>query len=104
MYKWCNLIPYFFSNNRTVEFRIHTPTLNFDKILLWMLFINSILEQSKSGKEPTSIKSMVKSIYNNKVGEILSKYLDIRKRWYTKRDMYGIGEVYLDNRFSIDKL
>lgn len=103
-YRHTNFIPYFFSNNRTVEFRIHTPTLNFDKILLWMLFINSILEQSKSEKEPTSIRSMVKSLYNNKVGDILSKYLDIRKRWYTKRDMYGVGEIYLDNRFSINKL
>lgn len=104
-YVWCNLIPFFFSRNRTVEFRIHTPTLNFDKIILWMLFINSILTYIRKNKtEPTSIKNMINSVYDNKVGNILSKYVEIRKRWYTKRDMYGVGEIYLDNRFSIDKL
>lgn len=102
-----NLIPYFFSDAKTVEFRIHTPTLNFDKILLWIMFINSILYWVRySDKECESVKQMIAYCYPSEMGNKLHKYLSLRKRWYKKknRDRFGLGEIYLDNRFSIDKL
>jgi hypothetical protein len=37
-----NLIPLIFGNKKTIEFRIHTPTTNVDKIMHF-LFINSII-------------------------------------------------------------
>ena len=102
-----NFIPYFFSDAKTVEFRIHTPTLNFDKILLWMMFINSILYWIRySDKGCESVRQMVTYCYPSEMGNKLYKYLSLRKKWYGKknRDRFGLGEIYMDDRFSIDKL
>jgi len=106
-YKIVNFIPYFFSENKTVEFRIHTPTLNFDKILLWIMFINSILYWVRHNKQlPDSISQIINYCYKSEISNKLIKYLLLRKKWYKKvnRDKYGVNEIYLDNRFSISKL
>mgnify|MGYP000978013104 CR=1 FL=1 len=36
-YRWVNMIPLLFGNKETVEFRIHTPTYDIDKILNFLL-------------------------------------------------------------------
>lgn len=41
-YLWKNLVPLVFSSARTVEYRIHTPTLNFTKITNWLFICIAI--------------------------------------------------------------
>ena len=41
-YKIHNMVPLIFGNKKTIEFRIHTPTYDIDKIMFF-IFINSIL-------------------------------------------------------------
>jgi len=43
-YYWCNLIPLLFGNKKTVEFRVHTATLDENKIINYLIICSSILE------------------------------------------------------------
>jgi len=45
-YYWCNLIPLLFGNKKTVEFRVHTPTLDSNKIINYLVILSSILDYS----------------------------------------------------------
>lgn len=66
-----NFIPLIFGNKKTIEFRIHTPTYNIDKILNF-LFINSYLinytkeNYSKILKDPTLLlkKDLIRFVSN----------------------------------------
>lgn len=42
-YKIVNVIPLIFGNKKTVEFRIHTPTFDFDKLFLFLNIIDSLV-------------------------------------------------------------
>ena len=46
-YYWCNLIPLLFGNKETVEFRLHTPTYNKNKIFSYLILICNIIEYVK---------------------------------------------------------
>lgn len=41
-YYWVNFMNMFFSNRKTIEFRIHTPTMNHVKIINWLFIVNAI--------------------------------------------------------------
>ena len=43
-YYWVNLVNSVFSNSRTIEFRLHTATLNFTKTLNWILICSAIVK------------------------------------------------------------
>lgn len=47
-YYWCNLIPLLFGNKKTVEFRVHTATLEENKILNYLIICSSILDYVKN--------------------------------------------------------
>jgi len=42
-YHWVNLIPIIFTNHKTIEFRIHTPTYDYNKIMLFTMLCTEIL-------------------------------------------------------------
>lgn len=42
-YKIVNLIPLIFGNKKTVEFRIHTPTFDFQKIFLYLASVDALV-------------------------------------------------------------
>lgn len=42
-YKIVNIIPLIFGNKKTVEFRIHTPTFDFQKLFLYLASIDSLV-------------------------------------------------------------
>lgn len=50
-YHWVNLIPLLFGNKATVEFRIHTPTTDMDKVLYYLLMCTSIVSYVKENTE-----------------------------------------------------
>lgn len=47
-YFWMNLMNTIFSNRNTVEFRLHTPTTNAQKIVNWVFICNAIVKYAMS--------------------------------------------------------
>ena len=43
-YLWCNVIPLIFDNKQTVEFRIHTPTFEVNKVLNYVVMLLILLK------------------------------------------------------------
>jgi len=102
-YHWMSFVPFYFSMANTVELRVHTPTFNFDKLLLWALIINAVFEFSKKKvivKE--TLPDLIDLAYNKHLAEVLKRYIILRTNWFAARDAIGVKEVYLDNKFSID--
>lgn len=76
-YLWCNMIPLIFDNKQTVEFRIHTPTFEVNKVLNYIVMCsniinfvkdntNSILSDYKHTLQGHNLKTiMEKSIYSS---------------------------------------
>ena len=72
-YMWKNLVPLIFSSARTVEYRIHTPTLNFTKIVNWLFICIAISRYAeKYPKEIITIR--YDTVENLKAVGIIKKY------------------------------
>lgn len=50
-YAWCNMIPLIFGNKQTVEFRIHTPTFEVNKVLNYVVMCSSIINFAKDNAD-----------------------------------------------------
>lgn len=72
-----NFVPLLFGNKKTIEFRIHTPTYDINKIMFF-LFINSILINFTK----SNIERILQSNENFKINDIISEYSDINKIEY----------------------
>jgi hypothetical protein len=46
-YYWVNMVPLLFGNKQTIEFRLHTPTYNVDKVLHFLVLCTSIIKYVK---------------------------------------------------------
>jgi hypothetical protein len=71
-----NLIPLIFGNKSTIEFRIHTPTYDFNKIL-WFLLLNSILVNFTKKYEKQILESNLG--YPLNLRNILDSYFNSEK-------------------------
>jgi hypothetical protein len=72
-YFWVNLINPIFGKHDTIEFRIHTPTLNPDKVINWVLMCAAIVKYAENYTE--------KCVKLNKISfeEVLNFYKDFYK-------------------------
>lgn len=50
-YHWVNLIPLLFGNKQTIEFRIHTPTNDYNKIISFLYLCIAIIDYAKELQE-----------------------------------------------------
>lgn len=50
-YHWVNFIPLIFGNKQTVEFRIHTPTVDRDKISYFMCLLGAVVNYTKENEQ-----------------------------------------------------
>lgn len=76
-YLWANMIPLIFDNKQTVEFRIHTPTFEVNKVINYVIMCSSIINFVKDNTNDIlsdysstlrhhNLKTIVqKAIYNN---------------------------------------
>lgn len=88
-YHWVNFVPYMFAKQKTVEFRIHTPTFNAVKIIYWILICNAILKYAnKKGlsimRQKTITLEDVLTVYSPELRQTLTSYIKERKSLYTK--------------------
>tara|TARA_R110000772_G_scaffold54130_1_gene123528 strand:- start:48146 stop:49867 length:1722 start_codon:yes stop_codon:yes gene_type:complete len=107
-YHWVNLIPLLFGNKQTVEFRIHTPTYDTNKIINFMLICGSIVNFTIKHMETIltkpqnvntlSLHDMIQDLFykgnNDAIIGSLFSYIDDRKSFIQKitRDGDLVGE------------
>lgn len=112
-YYWMNLMNVIFSDRNTIEFRLHTPTTNFQKVLNWLFICNAIVKYanthakqillSRNGITINEILDYYKQ-YGTR-GEFLSRYLNAyvmeRKELFYKD--YLIGDYISEWEMRKDK-
>jgi len=120
-YHWINFVNLTIGNIPTIEFRLHTPTLNKDKAINWLLICNAILLFANnnifnciSNKKITvkDVLDVYKNIYNTNYSEIISEnlysYFLERKNAYSTHainvDVLGNTEAKKDLTYSFDVL
>lgn len=102
-YHWVNFINLLFGNNKTIEFRVHTPTKNPYKIMNWIFITSAIVEYADylrsnsidmSSVKNVTLETIMRKIYNREIADRLCKYIEYRKRMRKEDDLVGdyIGE------------
>lgn len=108
-YYWVSLVSWMFAPQRTVEFRIHTPTFNAEKILAWILLCNAILKFAEVNKtkifefKRITISKVLEDAYNDKV--IISNLLNYfkkRKIESSKIDDTNVESLYTSKSLKED--
>lgn len=81
-YYWVNFNNAIFSKRNTIEFRLHTPTLNYMKTIIWLYICNAILRfAEKHQTELINNKSFsLKNVFDyysdkSETGKFVSEYL-----------------------------
>lgn len=109
-YHWINFEPVIFSPPQTIEFRLHTPTTNFTKMVAWLLICSAILlyaEYIDIGKESVDLTTIINKVFSDSIeGKLVAawliQYIEIRKDWYkNNKDKLGVKEIELDKLFSM---
>ena len=107
-YKWVNLVNLCFKKTgKTVEFRIHTPTSNKEKIINWMFICAGLLKytianvDSIMSKFGISLDHILRSVYTERVYSQLSSYMVERIQYFNKCkiefcDNYGCFDMIED--------
>lgn len=108
-YHWFNLIPYIWGNRRTIEFRIHVPTFNENKILYYLLLLKSFLifvdknvnkiVKMRDGyfkQNMNNLEYIIRETNSYEVSEKLLSYLKWRRSISNRHDIDGEKEISLD--------
>lgn len=115
-YSWVNFISLLFGTKRTVEFRSHTCTLNYQKLIYWLFVCTAILKYADKNKSDLVTKShrtfklnfydMFNSVYSKDLTNILMKYVNRRKKEFyeaaQREDIIGQEDVEKDVVWKLD--
>lgn len=89
-YSWVNFINPIFGKHDTIEFRIHTPTTNADKMINWLLMCSAIVKYAELNTEKCISSSRIKFT------EVLDHYEKSNPSEYTKTLSKGLRAYYKD--------
>lgn len=86
-YWWINFIPLIFktrntNDTKTIEFRLHSATLNFEKIYMWMLICSGIVKYAEENIIEEDKQYLLKDIINyafKKKSNTINNYIEHRK-------------------------
>jgi len=118
-----NLINLYFSKYKTVEFRMHTPTMSFDKTLNWLLICNAIVRYAElnyvkifKGQEKIDLTEIIYGYYDNfgkndfdketakNVADHLLSYIDNKKEefnyYFVRQKVIESCGVEISNDYS----
>jgi hypothetical protein len=95
-----NLIPYLFSDKHTIEFRLHSGTVNKYKSINWLLICTAILNYAVDnmdkviyGKDKISLVDVLEASYEGEMLNYLIQYCNSRARnnvnMLVHHDLYG---------------
>jgi len=125
-YSWCNMHNFLFSHRSTIEWRCHTPTMNFIKTSNWLFITTAIVQFAeqftneilKDDVEYTLenilgcyrnyfFKSFYENDYSNQVADYLIDYVRFRKQMMKKDIENGDGfgtsiEFKKDSKFEFE--
>lgn len=95
-YHWVNFINPFFGKRDTIEFRLHTPTLNADKSINWLLMCVAIIKYAQA--------NTLQCINDSNVlfTDVLNYYRDSRSTAYAAHLSKRLAEYY-ENRVEYFK-
>lgn len=94
-YRWVNMIPLLFGNKETVEFRIHTPTYDPDKVINFLILCLAIVDYAK--KNETNINSGKYRVKNyDNIQNIVYTYI-------SQFSGYGSLENHMNNYWKVRK-
>jgi hypothetical protein len=96
-YHWVNLIPIIFGNKQTVEFRIHTPTTDYNKVISYLLLCGGIINYTKNNVSQIlrgdiynlSLSDIIYSSYPSKYSETLQSYITSRRDYTYSQNRDG---------------
>lgn len=95
-YYYCNFINMLFGEKvKTVEFRVHNATTNFNKLVNWLYICMAILNYAENGTPNNSIKlkDVIEFSYGDNTSKILMDYITERKE-YNKHCQSKYGDTY----------
>lgn len=90
-YSIVNFIPFLWGITRTVEFRVHPPTVNAIKTINWIFICNAIMKFANLNKNnwqkigKLSLQDLISTVYDAKLSKYLSSYINTLKE---KRIIY----------------
>lgn len=120
-YYWVNFTNLVFGKHDTIEFRMHTPTTNSDKMINWLLMCNAIIQYAETypseciSTKPISFidvlnfyKKKFKTSYAISLSDNLIKYYEKRVEQFKKEAENGeylsSKEITDDSTFSFNVL
>lgn len=99
-YHHLNLLNWF-EKSSTIEFRLHEPTTNYQKIISWLLIIVAITKYAKkyntdiiNNELKISLMKIILDIYPPDVASYLNKYIKHRTIAHSNSYIKGIDEDY----------
>jgi len=104
-YYLVNIIPFIWGNSGTIEWRLHPPTQNTDKIINWLFIVNGILKYvEKNAAELasfvdlrfTDLSKIMSSVYSKDLSQRLIAYIEWRKAYMLTIDPSGLKEIEKD--------
>lgn len=118
-YYWVNFVNPVFGKRDTIEFRIHTPTLNADKIINWLMMCIAIIKYAETNpKDCVTTKKVtftdVLSHYGNSRGTSFGNHLSKRlieyyenrveyfKKDFERGDYQSNRELVEDQKFEFN--
>ena len=112
-YYWINFINLLFGNNaKTVEFRMHTPTFNSDKIINWLFVCTALLNYAEKHEIKMDFKNITLSevmlfSYDERTAGIINSYIVTRKTYFRRcvgvfNDAYGVLDIIDDGNVRFD--
>ncbi len=118
-YKWVNLVNLIFGGAKTIEFRVHTPTLNKYKVIPWIYICTSlvwyllnhqdeIIESAKKGKTKLVLDSIISSCFKDRtIVDYLLSYIFSRIKMVAQHqncygDRFGFLEILDDVSYSFN--
>lgn len=112
-YLWVNLINLCFKKTgKTVEFRLHEPTFNSEKVINWLFICAAFLKYAQKHTNdilnnvfPRSLEDMLSSIYSSELAAELIKYYKARREFFELSyrrysDGYGHYNLQLDPKIT----
>lgn len=114
-YFWINFMNMFFSERRTIEFRLHHNTLNGQKMVNWLFICNAICQYAVqnadailSSADPISLETVLdhyansfKSSHAKFLSEYLKAYVKDRKEYF--QNDYKNGDFISKKEIAEDK-
>lgn len=118
-YKWINLINLIFSGAKTIEFRIHTPSLNKNKVIPWVYICVSlvwyllnhqdeIIEIAGKRNASLDLNTIISACFKDRtIVDYLISYISYRMKYVTQQevcynDKCGFLEILDDFAFQFN--